>query len=750
MARLAVEVPRLAVEVLGRPTVSVDGITLPLSPRQLAVVVRLALARHHATPPARLLAAWPDGTGSDGALRVALTRLRPMLAPVQLARVEGGYVLHPSAAIDADRFEQIVREVRALPVADPDEVEARVAQLDEALALWRGAAFDGLTDLEWAAHEATRLDELHEQTRDLRNELALALPAGAAAAEDLVARLTADLRRTPGREHRAELLATALYRAGRQADALAALASTRTYLREQLGVSPGRALDELELRILNHDPRLVAGSAAPQAPHPAIERQLVAARALLREGAALAAQPVAEAALGAARSHGHRAQLAAALLLAADVAVATGSRPVEPLVDEAQAVARLVGSGELLAKTALAKFGRGVPADWRTALVDLTEPLSLLPADAPVRVELLAAAAALLAFSGETAATEQLLHAAEDTHRAIGSAYSEVVLLATRAIIAPTQRAARAVEDAERAVELALGTGDPRLVVVAIHAVLKVGWASAALDAVASTLDALEEHSRRAGIVFGRVRVPIARGALAIARGDLGRASAAIAATRQIGAQLGGHAAAPAAAWQELQVAIERGEGPALVPTFRALPTGGVNGISPLALAAEFGEPSDVARLLDAYRDARPGDTFVLQIALVARAAAALDRAELGEWAVPLLERLGAHVVMHGFGSVVLGPAPLFLGHAHAARHAWPAAIEAFAAAATIAEDAGAALWRAEARIWRARAHAELGDSELAARLLTGTSLGRDWRRLRRLKAGVQALLAARAAVPGR
>src|SRR5690606_32449816 len=98
--------------------------------------------------------------------------------------------------------------------------------------------------------------------------------------------------------------------------------------------------------------------------HPAIERQLVAARALLREGAALAAQPVAEAALGAARSHGHRAQLAAALLLAADVAVATGSRPVEPLVDEAQAVARLVGSGELLAKTALAKFGRGVPADW--------------------------------------------------------------------------------------------------------------------------------------------------------------------------------------------------------------------------------------------------------------------------------------------------------------------------------------------------------------------------------------------------
>lgn len=728
---------RLAVEVLGRPAVAVDGIVLPLSPRQLAVVVRLAIARHRATPSSRLLAAWPDGSGSDGALRVALTRLRPMLAPVHLERVDGGYVLHPAAAIDADEFEQIVRAVRD----SDDDAATRVARLDAALALWRGHAFEGLTELDWARHEAARLDELHEQTRDLRNELALGLPGDTTAAEDLIARLTSDLSRAPGREHRAELLATALYRAGRQGDALAVLADVRAHLRDELGVSPGRALDELELRILNHDPRLSAGTAAALAPHPAIDRQLTSARALLRAGAALAAEPVADAALGAARSHGHRGQLAAALLLAADVAVATGSRPAEPLVDEAQAIARVVGSGELLAHSALAKFGRGVPADWRTALVELSEPLSLLPPGATVRVELLAAAAALLTFSGENAATEQLLHAAEDTHKAIGSAHSEVVFLAARAIIADPQKATQAIDDAGRAVELALGLGDPRLVVMAIHAVLKVGWACGALDAVAGTLASLEEHSRRAGIVFGRVRVPIAEGALALARGDLDGATAAIAATRTIGAQLGGVAAGPAAMWQEMQVAIERGEGPALVPIFRALPTEGVNGLSPLALAAEFGGPADLARLLGAYRDAAPSDTFALQVALVARAAATTGNAELGEWAAPLLDRLGALVVMHGFGSIVLGPAPLFVGQAYAACGKWADAIEAFRAATTVADSAGAAMWLAEARIWQARAHAELGEAEPAVRLLIGTALERDWRRIRAVSASVETAL---------
>ena len=733
---------RLAVEVLGRPSVAVDDMPVPLSPRQLAVVVRLALARHRPTSPARMLSAWPEDTGSDGALRVTLTRLRPMLVPAQIARIEGGYVLNPNAQLDADRFEQLLRAARD----STDDVDVRLASVDQALGLWQGPAFDGLTELDWARHEAHRLDELHEQARDLRYELMIgrAGPGATPGYEAVLPELSAEFARTPGREHRAGLLATALYRAGRQSDAIRVLSSVRRHLRDELGLSPGRALDELELRILNHDPRLATGTIALQS-HPAVDRQLTAARALLRAGAALAAEPVADAALGAARSHGHRGQVAAALLLAAEIAVATGSRPIEPLVDEAQALARVIGSPELLAQTALARFTRGLPGDWKASLVDLTEPLSGLPPAAAVRVELLAAAAVLLAFSGERSATEQLLHAAEDTHRAIGSRHSESVLLATRTIVSDVSDSPQATADATRAVDLALLTGDPRLIVVAIHAVLKVGWACAALDAVAAVLEPLEDHSRRAGIVFGRVRVHIAAGSLALARGDLAATSAAIEATREVGAQLGGHAAEPAAFWQEIQLALERGATATLLATLRAIPFDPRHGVSPIAIAASLGDTDDLARLREVYRQATAGDTLALQMALIARAAAAHGDAELAEFCAPVLARLGAHVVLHGFGTIVLGPAPLFVGLAHAGQGKWHDAAAAFSEAAAIAERAGAALWLAEARSWLARAHAELGDAEQAVRTLVGTQIDAGWVRIREIAGRAEAVLAAQA-----
>jgi DNA-binding SARP family transcriptional activator len=734
-------VVRLAVEVLGRPSVAIDAMPVPLSPRQLAVVVRLALARHRPTSAARMLSAWPGDGGSDGALRVTLTRLRPMLAPAQIARVEGGYVLNPNVELDADRFEQLLRSAR--DSADTDAV--RLASVDRALELWQGPAFDGLTDLDWARHEAFRLDELHEQALDLRYELLIARAGTGGAApgyESVVPELSAEFARTPGREHRAGLLATALYCADRQSDALRVLAGVRQHLRDDLGLSPGRALDELELRILNHDPRLAAGTSALHS-HPAVDRQLTAARALLREGAALAAEPVADAALGAARSHGHRGQVVGALLLVAEIAVSTGSRPIDPLVDEAQALARVVGSPDLLAQTALARFARGVPGDWKSSLVDLTEPLAGLPPAAPVRVELLAAAAALLAFSGEQSATEQLLNAAEDTHRAIGSRHSESVWLATRAIVSDVSSSPQAIADATRAVDLALLTGDPRLVVVAIHAVLKVGWACAALDAIAAVLEPLEDHSRRAGIVFGRVRVQIAAGSLALARGDLAAAAAAIEATRRVGAQLGGLAAGPAAFWQDVQLALERGDTATLLATLRGIPSDPRHGVSPIALAAALGDGDDLARLREVYRQATPGDTFGMQVALIARAAAAHGDAELGEFCVPVLTRLGAHVVLHGFGTVVLGPAPLFVGLAHAAQGKWHDAAAAFTEAAEIAARAGAALWLADARSWLARAHAELGDAEQALRTLVGTQIDTGWVRVREIADRAEAALAA-------
>jgi len=728
---------RVGVELLGPPSVSVDGLVAPLSARQLAVTLRIVLTRQHPIPSARLLTAWPGDSGTDGALRVALTRLRPMLAPAQLTRLDTGYLITPAPTIDSDRFEQLLRDARTAS-APPD---ARLGSVTEALAVWRGPALDGLGDLDWARQEAARLDELHEQAIDLRYELLLASPTGGAEAPGLIAELTADAARLPGREHRAGLLATALYRAGRQSDALTALSTTRRHLRDQLGLHPGRALDELELQILNHDSRLQA-SPDTLAAHPAIDRQLDAARTLMQADAALAAEPIADAAVGAARSHGHHGQLAESLIVLAHAVMATASRPSDPLIDEAQVHARVAGDGELLAQAALARFALGVPAGWQQALVDLTEPLGYLPPAAPLRVDLLAAAAALVAFSGEQGATEQLLHAAEDTHRAIGSDRSAAVWLATRAIVTEPGTGDRALHDARQAVDLATANDDSRMTVVALHALLRAAFATGALDAADEVLATLDEHSRRAGIAFGRVRVPIVRGSTAIARGNLAEAERQIAATRELGAALGGRAAEPAANAQALLLAFERGTaGPALDTVRQAALLGDAGWLS---LAAMIGDADDVDRLRAALPQVVPGDRYRIVLAMTARAAVVHGAPDLAAWVAPRLARLGSRMLYLGFGSLVVGPAPLFVGIAHTSVGRWAEAAQAYAAAEALADAAGAELWRVEARLGQARAHAESGDPARATVLLDGTRVRADWKRLADHAAAVRALVPAR------
>lgn len=721
---------RVDVEVLGQPSLAVDGITLPLSGRQLAVALRLALARQRPVSAARLLTAWPGDTGTDGALRVTLTRLRPMLAPAQITRLDSGYLITPAPDIDADRFEHHLRVAR-----DPAEsLTTRLQQVQAALALWKGPALDGFDELDWARHEAARLDELREQARDLRYQLVLdAAPGEGPSPDDIIPELAGDLGRTPGREHRASLLATALYRAGRQGDALTTLSGVRRYLRDELGLAPGRALDELELQILNHDPRLAAPAVAVP-PHPEIDRQLTSARALLRQDAGLAAETIADSAVGAARSHGHRGQLAESLIVLAHAAMATGSRPVDPLIDEAQAHARVLGSGELLGRAALARFGRGVPSDWQAGLVELTEPLDSLAPGNPLRVELIAAAATVLAFNGETAATEQLLHAAEDTHRAVATARSEAVWLATRAILSDHRRA---MADAMRSVEVAKAAGDPRLVVVAVHAVLRVGFATGELALAEEHLDLLDDASRRSGIAFGRVRVPIARGALALARGDLEDAAAAIHRTLEVGVAVQGHAADPAANVQRVLLAIERGEAAAIAPFVRdAATTRRVPGW--IALTAVLGSPSDLAVLHDTLPEIVPNDHYAMAVSMVAWAALAHRDRELAEWSLPRLKRLGTKHPTIGFGTIVFPPATMFAGHAHAVLGDWAAACGAYATTESIAARVESPLWVAEARLRRAGVLVEQGDPEATDALLDATVVDPAWGRLTQLRDAVR------------
>ena len=202
----------------------------PIVGRQLLLTLRLAVAERVPISLGRLVDdVWPDGTGTEGAARVGLTRLRNVLGHDAIVRAQTGYSLAPEVGVDAERFEQLLRRGRDRSL----EIRARVRILDEALAEWRGPAFDDIEPLDMGRRRAVRLDELREQAVDLRFELRLVDDEPAS----LVSELRTALDRCPTRERRAEMLALALYRAGRQSEALDAISRVRVTLRDRLGLA---------------------------------------------------------------------------------------------------------------------------------------------------------------------------------------------------------------------------------------------------------------------------------------------------------------------------------------------------------------------------------------------------------------------------------------------------------------------------------------------------------------------------------
>ncbi|MEV0676429.1 BTAD domain-containing putative transcriptional regulator [Actinosynnema sp. NPDC050436] len=169
-----------------------------------------------------------------------------------------GYAL-VTDRVDAVRFEAAVHDCRdRLAAGDP---RAALDRADAGLALWRGPAYPEFADEPWARGEVTRLDELRLLAVERRVEAVLALGRPAEAVADLEAHLAA----LPWRENAWRLLALALYRSGRQADALSALRRARESLAGELGVDPGPELRRLEADILDHAPHL-AGPPAPVVP----------------------------------------------------------------------------------------------------------------------------------------------------------------------------------------------------------------------------------------------------------------------------------------------------------------------------------------------------------------------------------------------------------------------------------------------------------------------------------------------------
>jgi DNA-binding SARP family transcriptional activator len=243
----------LAVGVLGPMLVSVDDRPLTVSAGRLrAVLAVLAMSAGEGVPVDRLVGAvWGEDVPSDPrrTVRTYLTRLRRILGPAAFDGVPDGYRLR----IAPDRVDAIsfVRMLDAAARAgDPATERHRLAR---ALTLWRGAPFTGVPSPWLHEVEATRLVERRLSALERRVELDLGMGEDA---RDLIAELRTVVARHPLRERLWGQLMTALYRSGRQADALAAYRLLYRTLDEELGLQPCRAIHDLHQRILNRDPAL--------------------------------------------------------------------------------------------------------------------------------------------------------------------------------------------------------------------------------------------------------------------------------------------------------------------------------------------------------------------------------------------------------------------------------------------------------------------------------------------------------------
>ena len=189
-----------------------------------------------------------------------MSQLRKQLGADAIVTRAPGYALDlPAEAIDAEAFIRLAEDGRSL--LGEGDAESAAAVLGEALSMWRGAALAEFVYEDWAAAPARRLEELRLVAIEDRFDALLGLGQGA----QLTGELEVLVGEYPLRERLRGQQMLALYRAGRQADALAAYQDARAALVDGLGIDPSPALVELERQILVQDPAL--GSA--MAPIPA-------------------------------------------------------------------------------------------------------------------------------------------------------------------------------------------------------------------------------------------------------------------------------------------------------------------------------------------------------------------------------------------------------------------------------------------------------------------------------------------------
>ena len=254
----------IAVGLLGPLQVELSGAPVHFEgAKQRRLFVLLALRAPQAVSADELLEAlWEDKRPANAvqALQKQISRLRQRLGDeAPLHHRSAGYALEiDPETVDSRRFEELLGRARiALGREDPD---GAAADLRAALALWRGDALADHRFDEFAQREIARLEELRVEA--IEERLAAELASGRDG--DIVGELTALVFEHPLRERLRAQLMLALYRAGRQAEALETMRMGRRLLMDELGIEPGPELRRLERMILAHDPELSVERPGPR------------------------------------------------------------------------------------------------------------------------------------------------------------------------------------------------------------------------------------------------------------------------------------------------------------------------------------------------------------------------------------------------------------------------------------------------------------------------------------------------------
>jgi DNA-binding SARP family transcriptional activator len=236
------------------------GEVLLAGPKPRALLALLLLHPNQVVPADRLIdELWGEDSPEDAAaaLRVNVSRLRKALPQDVLTTTSPGYLVRVEPnELDLHRFERLVDEGRSLLArglaADASD------RLRDALSLWRGPALADFAYESFAQAAIARLEEIRLAAIELRIDADLALGRH----DELVGELEGFVAEHPLRERLRRYLMTALYRSGRQAEALDAYQDARRALVDELGIDPSPALQELERAILRQDPSLAVEAPA--------------------------------------------------------------------------------------------------------------------------------------------------------------------------------------------------------------------------------------------------------------------------------------------------------------------------------------------------------------------------------------------------------------------------------------------------------------------------------------------------------